>query len=109
MYVCIYIYHNAQSQILSNLPCARQGCHILSHFVTLCQSVKALRAERKYCEVSSALARATGDRPRGPKRGSKPWIQIHHQFDEHGDYANCMQHDNLSNNLVQFNTIYAKD
>ena len=86
-------------------------CHTLSHFVKASkrQSIKAVRAERKYCEVSSALARATGDRPRGPKRGSKPWIQIHHQFDEHGDYANCMQHDNLSNNLVQFNTIYAKN
>lgn len=111
--MCVYIYITTRKvkYCLTFLVHVKvvTFCHTLSHFVTLCQSVKALRAERKYCEVSSALARATGDRPRGPKRGSKPWIQIHHQFDEHGDYANCMQHDNLSNNLVQFNTIYAKD
>ncbi len=29
-------------------------------------------AKRKYCEASSPRARATGDRPKGPKRGSKP-------------------------------------
>ena len=51
---------------------------------SICKSKPAvsnpLGTVRKYCEMSSARARARGDCPNGPKRGSKPWSLKHQRL-----------------------------